>query len=102
MSASSPSAMGKSKWLPSLTRSAGARLTVMRFGGKARPMEVKAARTRSRLSVTALSGSPTTVKAGSPGAICTCTSTSKTRMPWKATVLTRATMILPHPTLPAV
>jgi hypothetical protein len=41
-------------------------LTVIRFGGKARP---SAARTRSRDTATALSGSPTTVKAGSPEAV---------------------------------
>ena len=41
----------------------------MRFGGSACPMAFSAPRTRSRLSATALSGSPTMVKAGSPGPI---------------------------------
>ena len=65
---------------------------VMRRLGKARPMAERAARTRSRDSATALSGSPTRVKAGSPAPICTWTSMSSTSTPWKATVLTRATM----------
>src|SRR5262249_41249957 len=82
-----------SKWLPSLRRSAGARLTVMRLGGRPSPMAVNAARTRSRLSPTALSASPTSAKAPiPPGAICTWTSTSSTSTPWKATDLTRATI----------
>ena len=55
-----PSAIGRSKWLPSLITSAGDRLTVMRLGGSASPMAQSAARTRSRLSPTALSGRPTT------------------------------------------
>jgi hypothetical protein len=33
-----------------------------------------------------------------PGRICTCTSTSSTSMPWKATVFTRAT-VRPLPSL---
>ncbi len=45
----------------------GARLTVIRFGGRARPSAPRAARTRSRDSAPALSGKPTMVKAGSPG-----------------------------------
>ncbi len=89
--------MGRSKWLPSLGRPAGERLTVMRLGGSDRPSDPMAARTRSRLSVTALSGRPTTVKAGSPEAIWTWTSTVMTSMPRKATVLTRATMVLVGP-----
>jgi hypothetical protein len=66
--------------------------TVIRLGGKARPKAPSAARTRSRDSATALSGSPTTVKAGNPEAIVTCVSTSMTSTPWNATVRTRATM----------
>ncbi len=48
--------------------SAGAMLTVMRRAGNARPEAISAARTRSRASDTALSGKPTTLNAGSPGA----------------------------------
>jgi len=68
IAAISPTAIGRSKWLPSLGRSAGARLTVMRRGGSARPTAASAARTRSRLSATALSGRPTTAKPGMPDA----------------------------------
>ena len=37
MAASRPSAIGRSKWLPSFSRSAGARFTRMRLGGSDRP-----------------------------------------------------------------
>src|SRR5712692_396350 len=94
MAASRPSAIGRSKWLPSLARSAGAKLTVMRLGGSANPSALSAARTRSRDSATVLSGSPTTMKFGKPPAMVTCTSTSSTSMPWKATVRMRATKML--------
>ena len=86
-----PSAIGRSKWLPSLARSAGARLTVIRLGGRPRPIAPSALRTRSRTSATALSGRPTMVNAGSPALICTWTSTSLTSMPENATVRSRAT-----------
>ena len=48
MAARTASAIGKSKWLPSFRRSAGARLIRTRLGGRERPMAVRAARTRSR------------------------------------------------------
>jgi hypothetical protein len=64
----------------------------MRFAGMASPEATSAARTRSRLSATALSGRPTTVKATFPEAICTCTSTARASIPSKATVATRVTM----------
>src|SRR5919106_1407294 len=60
----SASAIGRSKWLPSLARSAGARLMVMRLGGRPRPIAPSALRTRSRDSATALSGRLTMVNAG--------------------------------------
>src|SRR3954453_23007148 len=66
IAASRPSAIGRSKWLPSFNTSAGARLTVMRRGGNARPRAPSAARTRSRDTADALSGKPTTLEAGSP------------------------------------
>ena len=53
-------------------------------------MAVSAARTRSRASPTALSGRPTTRKAGTPGEICTCTSTGTASMPEKAKLWMRA------------
>ena len=76
-----PKAMGRSKWLPSLSTSAGARLTVILLGGSARPRAFSAARTRSRDSATALSGRPTMVNAGRPDDICTWTSIPKTAIP---------------------
>jgi len=54
-----------------LRTSAGAKFTVIRWGGKARPMAVSAPRTRSRDSTAALSGSPTIVKAGIPALVYT-------------------------------
>ena len=59
-----------------------------------------AERTRSRASETALSGRPTMVKAGRPGATCTWTSTGRTSMPSNATVETRWTMSAPGKTAP--
>jgi len=60
---------------------------VMRLKGSASPMAVRAARTRSRLSATALSAKPTTLNTPlPPSPICTCTSTSRASIPWKATV----------------
>ena len=64
----------------------------MRLAGSARPEAVSAARTRSRDSPTALSARPTMVKATSPLAICTCTSTGRVSTPSNATVATRVTM----------
>src|SRR3989442_1681288 len=59
-----PSAIGRSNDAPSLRRSAGARLTVIRSDGNAKPAFRMAVRTRSRLSRTAESGRPTVVNAG--------------------------------------
>jgi hypothetical protein len=56
-------------------------LTVIRFGGSAKPSAASAARTRSRDSATALSGKPTTLKAGRPETIVTWVSTSMTSTP---------------------
>src|ERR1700686_2913554 len=81
--------------LPSLGRSAGARLTVIRLAGSARPEATSAARTRSLASLTALSGNPTMAKCSRPGATWTCTSTARASMPSNATVVTRWTMPLP-------
>jgi hypothetical protein len=55
--------------------------------GRQRQAErMERARTRSRDSPTALSGRPTTVKAGRPEAMVTCASTASTSMPENATV----------------
>jgi hypothetical protein len=61
-----PSAMARSKRLPLLRMSAGARLTVMRSLGNGSPELMMAPRTRSLLSLTAVSGMPTTLKRGRP------------------------------------
>ena len=63
---STPSATGKSKPVPSLRKSPGARLTTMRRLGTEKPEFLSAESTRSRLSRTAPSGSPTREKPGSP------------------------------------
>jgi hypothetical protein len=58
-------AMGRSKPEPSFLRSAGARLMVMRVGGRSKPEFLMADRTRSRDSRTAASGRPTVAKVSS-------------------------------------
>ena len=73
--ASNPRAIGRSNDDPALRTSAGARLTVIRCGGNSKPEFLIAERTRSRLSRTVASGSPTIVKCGRPNetstSICT-------------------------------
>ena len=59
-------AIGKSKRPPSLGRSAGAKLMVIRLLGNSNPAFKMALRTRSLLSFTAVSGRPTIEKPGSP------------------------------------
>ncbi len=61
-----PRAIGKSNEEPALRTSAGARLTVMRCGGNSKPELRMALRTRSRLSLTLVSGRPTIVNDGKP------------------------------------
>ena len=85
-----PSAIGRSNEVPSLRTSAGARFTVMRSDGKAKPALRMAVRTRSRLSRTAESGRPTVVNAGKPGATSTSTRTSAASTPTSAAERTRA------------
>jgi hypothetical protein len=79
-----PSAMGRSKRPDSLGRSAGARLTVMRRCGNSKPQFWIAARTRSRASLTSVSGRPTRVKEGKPAARWTSTVTSGAARPASA------------------
>ena len=67
--------MGRSNDGPSLRRSAGARLTVMRRDGNSKAELTIAARTRSRLSWTAASGSPTMLNAGAAATTSASTST---------------------------
>ena len=64
--AKTPKAMAKSKRPPSLGKSAGARLTVMRWAGNSKREFNIAPRTLSLLSFTAVSGNPTILSAGKP------------------------------------
>ena len=77
-----PMAMARSSEAPALRRSAGARLTVIRRGGNARPLLRIAPRTRSRASWSAASGRPTIVNPGRPGATSTSTRMTRPSMPW--------------------
>src|SRR6478736_2105487 len=79
-----PSAMGRSKRPPSFGRSAGARFTVMRPAGKAKPQCARAARTRSLLSRTTGAGSPTILNVGRPEPRCTSTLTRGAASPVSA------------------
>ena len=76
-----PTAIGRSNLPPSLGRSAGARLTVMWPAGSSKPQFASAARTRSLLSFTAVSGRPTIEKAGRPAPTYTSTRTSGASRP---------------------
>ena len=91
-----PRAMGRSNRPPSLGRSAGARLTVMRRWGNSKPLLTSAERTRSRLSRTAVSPMPTMVKAGSPGARWVSTRTSRAWMPTGERLYSNACVTLPR------
>ncbi len=53
-----PTAIGKSKRVPSFFKSAGARLTVIFFAGAGMPLFLSAVRMRLLLSFTAVSGNP--------------------------------------------
>ncbi len=85
-----PTAIGRSKRPPSLGRSAGARLTVMRCCGMRKPPLISAERTRSLLSRTAVSGRPTMVKPGRPGPRWISTRTGTARIPRVARLCSRA------------
>src|SRR5690606_35030799 len=85
-----PAAMGRSKRGPSLRRPAGARLMVTRPRGISKPLFRKAARTRFRLSKTAVPGRPITSKAGRPGRRSTSTWTGWPSTPARAALHRRA------------
>ncbi len=57
-------AIGRSRWVPSLGNSAGARLMVTFLAGKVKPELVMAERTRSRASKMVLVAMPTMLKLG--------------------------------------
>ena len=75
-------ATGRSKPDPDLGRSAGARLTVIRRGGRGIPLCASAAKTLSLPSRTAPAGRPTTVKMGRPFWTFTSTLTGRPSTPW--------------------
>ena len=72
---STPMAIGRSSPAPPLRSPDGARFTVTRRRGQLRPLDKRAARTRSRDSRTAASGRPTTVNPGRPFETWTSTNT---------------------------
>src|SRR5262249_45132884 len=98
-----PSAIGRSKRPLSFGSSAGARFTVIRRAGNSKREFTSAARTRSRLSFTSVSGRPTMVNEGSPVARCTSTVTSGAARPASArlwsTASDTADLLLPEPRL---
>ena len=77
-------AIARSKADPSFLTSAGARLTVIRSSGKSQPEFLMAAVTRSRLSRTAVLGSPTIENVGIPREISTSVSTTRPSIPTMA------------------
>ena len=90
LAARMPSAIGKSSRPESLGRSAGARLTVMRWlCGNSSPLLRMAERTRSRASLTSTSARPTSVKLGRPLAMCTSTVTDGACRPTRARPCTK-------------
>ena len=90
--ATTATAIARSKLGPVFRSDAGARLTVTRCCGNLTPEFASAARTRSRDSRTARSGSPTTENAGSPRRMSTSTVTGTPSTPSRANVLTFASM----------
>ena len=87
-----PMAIPRSSDEPALRRSAGARLTVMRRGGNAKPLLRIAPRTRSRASRSAASASPTMENPGRPGATSTSTRMTRPSRPWTVAESTVASM----------
>ncbi len=81
-----PAAMGKSIWLPSFFKFAGAKLTVIRLTGKLNPLFFKAERTLSFDSFIDISGSPTMQKFGRPPDKSVSTSTSYPSRPYRTQV----------------
>ncbi len=85
-----PRATARSSPAPCLRTAPGARFTVMRCCGHTRPDDSTAARTRSRDSRTAVSGSPTTVYEGRPGETWTSTVTRWPSTPRRVALTTDA------------
>ena len=85
--------MAKSRPAPSFLIFAGARFTVIFFTGKWNPLFLSAARTRSRLSRTVASGSPTIENWGRPDEMSTSTSTRCASTPTIAALKTFASTV---------
>lgn len=83
-------ATARSKPEPLFGTEAGERPTVSFFCGHSAPELTTAARTRSRLSIRLLSGSPTSVNAATPGSRSASTSTTTPSTPTSATEHARA------------
>ena len=83
---SNPKAIGKSKCAAPLTTSTEAKVTAMRFGSKARPVDDQPARNHPRNSETTLFANPTTAIAGKPFAIYGWAFTRVLSMPLKEPV----------------
>ena len=94
--ASTASAIGRSKPEPSLRRSAGARLTVIRRSGHSSSAEAMPLRTRSFASWQARSARPTIANAGTPRWRCASTSTRRGSRPTSAWVTVRASTQPPY------
>ena len=94
--ASMPTAIGTSNAAPSLRRSAGARLTVIRRGGSLKPLFSSAPRMRTRPSRMPASASPTMLQQGSPRPTSTSTWMGAASMPTTVADATRANMPLRH------
>lgn len=88
-----PTAMARSSPAPSFLMLAGARLTVIFLTGNWKPLFLRAARTRSRLSRTVASGNPTMENCGNPDERSTSTSTRWASMPTIAALNTLASTI---------
>ena len=67
----------------------------MCFAGNSKPIECKAARTRSRLSAMDLSANPTIVNAGNPFVSCTSVVIFNVSIPTKETVVVVASIWYP-------
>ncbi len=91
--ASTPTAIARSSPEPPLRRPDGARLTVIRFSGHPRPLDMTALRTRSRDSRQAASGNPTMVKPGSPLDTWTSTLTARPSTPRRVAAGTVASTV---------
>src|SRR3954451_4445014 len=94
---STAQATARSKPEPALGTDAGLSPTVSFFCRHSPPELTTAARTRSRLSVRLLSGSPTSVKAATPGSRSAWTSTTTPSTPTSATEHVRANPMSGHP-----